>query len=157
MLAFQQQLKLLALVIVFVAGLTGHTVVHAETAGNTGTKDQPSHPVQHRTNWPGVYFGFLPCDDCNGVKTSLALNANNSYILMTHYVGKSLREFTEKGKFTWADNDIIVLTPRKGSTTHHYFVGDDRLVEVDPVSGKHSDTHILRRTDVTSKPPKHLH
>ncbi len=147
-------IKLLPLVF-FMASFAGYN--HAVFAESAPTEDHEAH-AQHPKNFPGIYYGFLPCADCGGVKTTLALNANNTYILMTQNVGKSIREFTEKGKFTWTDQkNVMVLTSRDGKNTHHYYVGDDQLVAVDPATGKHSDTHILNRKDVLAKPPKHLH
>jgi copper homeostasis protein (lipoprotein) len=113
---------------------------------------------QHPENWPGVYIGMLPCADCDRIKTSLALNAKGTYILMTQNVGKSLREYTEKGTFSWADSgNVIILTTREGKVSRRYAVSDDQLTELDPATGKLSDDLILKRRDVTSKPPKHLH
>jgi uncharacterized lipoprotein NlpE involved in copper resistance len=121
-------------------------------------KELDASHAQHSLDWPGVYFGFLPCADCGGIKTSLALNHNNTYILMTQNVGKSIREFTEKGKFTWTDEkNVMLLTSRDGKVSHLYYVGDNKLIEVDPATGKHSSSHILERKDVMAKPPKHLH
>ena len=115
---------------------------------------------QNSLDWPGVYHGFLPCDDCKGVKATLALNKNNSYILITQYVGKSEREFVEKGKFTWDNNsNTIVLTPRDSSTTRQYFVGENMLTQLDNngnrISGKLADRYILRRTDIKESAPSH--
>lgn len=131
----------------------------AETAQKP---DGAAHHAQHHGEWPGVYNGFTPCADCVGVKTSLALNANNTYILITQYAGKSPRDFTEKGKFTWSeDNSKIVLTPRDGSTTRHYLIGENMLIQLDSngnrISGKDADRYVLRRNDVTAQEPKHSH
>jgi uncharacterized lipoprotein NlpE involved in copper resistance len=127
------------------------------------TAEATNHDYHHAANsldWPGVYYGFTPCDDCKGVKTSLALNSNNSYILMTQFVGKSEREFVEKGKFAWSDeSNMIFLTPRNSTITKKYFVGENMLVQLDEngnrISGKLADRYILRRTDLTK--PKSSH
>ncbi|CAG1020719.1 hypothetical protein DOJK_00529 [Patescibacteria group bacterium] len=66
---------------------------------------------QHK-NWSGLYLGFVPCPDCKGVKTTLALNPNGTYQLLTQYVGKSEREIVEKGKFAMdSETKTIILTP----------------------------------------------
>ncbi len=143
----------------FIAIFAGSASAVAES---TQKHDGDTHHAQRAVEWPGVYNGFTPCADCVGVKTSLALNANNTYILMTQYAGKSPREFTEKGKFTWSeDSNKIVLTPRDGSTTRYYLVGENMLIQLDSngnrISGKDADRYILRRTDVTAQEPKHSH
>jgi uncharacterized lipoprotein NlpE involved in copper resistance len=131
--------------------------VFAETAPDI----QDMHHEQASLDWPGLYYGFMPCADCKGVKTTLALNTNNTYVLSAEYVGKSIREFVEKGKFAWSDKkDTIILTPRKGDTTpQQYLVGEDKLVKLDengnPFAGELVERYTLRRKDVTATPQSH--
>lgn len=122
-----------------------------------------SHDAHHNQNnleWPGIYKGFLPCEGCYGIKTSLALNTNNSYILITQYTGKSPRDFVEKGTFTWGDkNNVIVLTPRKGSSAQQYYVGENKLILLDKngnfFSGKNADRYVLRRNEMKEPTESH--
>ena len=157
MRTFRPAIKQILTSFLFVASFLAHQPLFAETAE---TKDHDGHHAQNSLDWPGIYNGFLPCADCMGIKTSLALNKNNSYIMITQFTGKSPRDFVEKGKFTWGDKDnTIVLTSRDGSKTHHYFVGENELIQLDNTgnrfSGKEADRYILRRTDVTAEPPSH--
>lgn len=141
----------------FAAIVSGYGPVFAET---TETTDNNAHHAQTRLDWPGLYYGFTPCADCKGVKTTLALNKNNSYVLITQLVGKSEREFVEKGKFTWGDKDnTIILTPRKGAATKYYLVGENMLTQLDHngdrITDKFAERYVLRRTDVTKPPASH--
>lgn len=127
--------------------------VHAEA---TGKPDNDPHAAHHSLDWPGIYFGFMPCADCPGIKTTLALNKNNSYIRITMYAGKSDREFVEKGKFEWSDKaNTIVLIPKKGGEQHQYLVGDNQLIQLNMegnrITGKLADRYVLRRTDVADE------
>jgi copper homeostasis protein (lipoprotein) len=82
-------------------------------------------------DWPGIYYGFLPCADCKGIKTRLGLNKNGTYVFITQYVGKSEREFYEKGKYTWnPDNNTLTLMPRKDGKIHQWLVGEDVLTQL---------------------------
>ncbi|MDQ5939565.1 MAG: hypothetical protein QG557_513 [Pseudomonadota bacterium] len=132
--------------------LSAQSVVFAQAPSDA----HEAHHEQQSLDWPGIYNGFTPCDDCKGVKTTLALNANNSYILITQYVGKSPRDITEKGKFIFSNQNTIILTPRDSEMTRHYFVDENKLVELDKngvhYSGKDADRYVLRRNDVV-KPP----
>ncbi len=49
----------------------------------------------------GVFYGYAPCKDCNGVKLSLSLKQNSNYLLVTQYAKESSREIYEKGKYTY--------------------------------------------------------
>jgi len=147
MRTFRQPFKQILTFFLFIAVFSGYNSAFSETAENT-------HHAQNSLDWPGVYYGFTPCDDCKGVKTTLALNKNNSYILITQYVGKSEREIVEKGKFTLGnENNTIVLTPRNSSTTRQYLVDENMLIQLDDngnrISGKLADRYILRRKAMT--------
>lgn len=118
------------------------------------------HPEQAKREWSGVYYGMLPCKDCYGIKTTLALNANNSYLKITQNTGKSLRDYVEKGKFNWDDNTHrITLIPRKGDSAQQYLVEKDQLIQLDAngnrITGKDAERYILNRTDM--KNPEETH
>ncbi|MDO9270179.1 MAG: copper resistance protein NlpE [Methylobacter sp.] len=158
MRTFRQQFKQVLTFFIFITIFSGYNPVFAETTAETN--DTEAHHAQNSLDWPGIYNGFIPCDDCKGIKSTLALNKNNSYILITQYVGKSEREIVEKGKFTWGDkNNTIVLTPRNNSTTQQYLIGENMLIQLDNngnrISGKLADRYILRRNDITKSAPSH--
>lgn len=123
--------------------------------------DATAQHAQKNINISGLYLGFYPCDDCQGIRTTLALNKNDTYVYITQYIGKSDREFVEKGKFTIGDNgDKIILTPRKGSTTEQQFlIDDDVLIKLDEdgnrITKDNADRYILKRKDVVSAKGNH--
>jgi len=158
MRTFKQKLKQALTLSLLIAIFSGYGPVFAETE----TRAEDTDHAQHSLDWPGIYNGFTPCADCNGIKTSLALNKNNTYILITQYVGKSPRDFVEKGKFTWGDkSNTIVLTPRNSSATKQYLVGENELIQLDSngerISGDEASRYILRRTEVTAPPAHSTH
>lgn len=144
--------------VVLISMIGVHSPVLAESA--EAQSHDSHHNAQNSLDWPGIYNGFLPCDDCMGLKTSLALNKNGSYVLIYQYTGKSPRDHVEKGKFSWGDkSNTIVLTARDGATTRQYFVGENMLVQLDSKgerpTGKLADRYILRRMDMTDSEPAH--
>lgn len=129
--------------------------VFAESTAVDGKDEHHQHASQ---DWPGIYNGVTPCADCAGVKTTLALNKNGSYMLMTQFLGKSEREFTEKGKFSSGENaNVLVLTPKNGSKSQQYLVEKDALVQLDAngnrFTGKQAERYTLRRTNFTDTAP----
>ncbi len=155
---FRQKFNPIAAFFLFIAFFSSSSPVFSET---TETTNDTQH-TEKSLEWPGIYYGFLPCVDCKGIKTTLALNKNNSYLSITQYVGKSEREFVEKGKFAFGDkSNTIVLTPRKGSATQQYLVGENSLVQLDNkgnrISGELENRYILRRSELegTGSPSSH--
>ncbi len=111
----------------------------------------------------GVFYGFLPCNDCNGIKSTLSLKQNNNYLLVTQPARDSSREFYEKGKYSWDDEKhILVLTPRKESTTRQYLIKDEgTLIQLNSdgtqVPKELTDSYTLRRSDTVKGREVHIH
>jgi uncharacterized lipoprotein NlpE involved in copper resistance len=116
----------------------------------TFAETEADNHAQHNVDWSGVYNGFLPCNDCQGIKSTLALNANNTYILISQFVGKSNREITEKGSFVWNTQDnTLVLTPRKDLPPRYYLMGENDLTVLDDkgnhITGNNAERYILHK------------
>ncbi|MBK8814041.1 MAG: copper resistance protein NlpE N-terminal domain-containing protein [Methylococcaceae bacterium] len=153
MKTFKKIIKFFPAFLLILSIQLGFNPAFAETA------DSP-HTAKN-LNLSGLYLGFYPCDDCHGIRTTLALNKNNTYVMITIYVGKSDREFIEKGKFAIGENgDTVVLTPKKGGTVaHQYLIDDDMLIKLDEdgnrITKDGADRFILKRKDVVKAQEKH--
>jgi uncharacterized lipoprotein NlpE involved in copper resistance len=148
MQTFKKTMKTLLTTLLILVFYLGCAPVSAETADS-----QNAQQSQANLNLSGLFLGFYPCEDCHGIRTTLALNKNNTYVYISIYVGRSDREFVEKGKYEVVDNNTLVLTPRKGSTTtQKYLIEDDMLIKLDEdgerITKDGADGYILKRKDV---------
>jgi len=110
----------------------------------------------------GIFYGFLPCKDCTGIKATLSLKQNNNYLLVTQPAKESSREFYEKGKYSWNDKDqTVVLTPRAGSTTRYYRIENEgTLIQMNDNGTRmvnQSDRYTLKRSDMAKSREVHIH
>ncbi|HCT98820.1 MAG TPA: copper resistance protein NlpE [Methylococcaceae bacterium] len=111
----------------------------------------------------GVYYGFLPCADCLGVKTTLSLKHNTNYLLVTQYTKESAREYFEKGKYDWnEETKTLVLTSNKDGSQRKYLIKDDNaLIQVNSdgsqMKGAPADKYTLLRSDVAKSREVHIH
>lgn len=83
---------------------------------NSRNQDHAEHkkPVDESQKFRGVYYGYLPCKDCAGIKMTLSLKNKQNYLLVTQHAQASSREYYEKGKYTWDDKTgIVTLVSRK--------------------------------------------
>lgn len=127
--------------------------------------DHATHlqPVEKSLEFHGVFYGYLPCKDCDGIKTTLSLKQNNNYLLVTQPAKDSSREFYEKGKYSWNDkNHTAVLTARNESIIRQYFIKDEGtliLLNSDgtPMAKEHTDGYTLRRSDTAKSREVHIH
>lgn len=119
----------------------------ADTNLVAATTDQ--HNASNSIDWAGVYLGTLPCADCEGIKTELTLNQDNTYLLKTSYLGKGDQFFEEKGSFSWNEaGNTITLSGAKNRPSQ-YFVAENKIIQLDmdgnKITGSLSDNYILKK------------
>ena len=90
--------------------------------------DHSKHLNQNQ-KYRGVFYGFLPCKDCEGVKTTLSLKNRNNYLLVTQPSKASAREFFDKGKYVWDEEaKLVTLTSRKKGEVRKYRINDEKTL-----------------------------
>ncbi|MEY8861961.1 copper resistance protein NlpE [Tenacibaculum singaporense] len=65
------------------------------------------HNAKNSLDWNGEYEGVLPCADCEGIKTTIQLNDNGTYVMTTKYLGEGEEE-TVEGNFEWDKTGTVV-------------------------------------------------
>ena len=111
----------------------------------------------------GVFYGYLPCKDCNGIKSTLSLKQNNNYLLVTQPAKESSREYYEKGKYVWDDKkNTVVLTSRSDSNIRQYQIKDEGTLillnsDGSQMKGDQADSYVLRRSDTVKSREVHIH
>ncbi len=120
-------------------------------------------PIEKSLDFHGVFYGFLPCKDCNGIKSTLSLKQKNNYLLVTQPAKESSKEIYEKGKYSWNEETrTVVLTPRDESKPRQYQIKDEGtlvLMNSDgtPMPEKQSESYTLRRSDTVKAREVHIH
>ncbi|MGR8940803.1 MAG: copper resistance protein NlpE [Gammaproteobacteria bacterium] len=122
-----------------------------------------TNPVDKSQEFHGIFYGYLPCSDCAGVKTTLSLKQKNNYLLVTQPARESSREFYERGKYSWDDqNRTVVLTPTKGGTkSRRYRIEDEgTLIQLNDDGTRiadDEDSYTLRSSDTYKSREVHIH
>ena len=128
--------------------------------------DHSAHmaPVEKGQEFHGVFYGFLPCENCNGIKATLSLKQNNLYLLVTQPAKESSKEFYEKGKYTWdEEKHNVILTPRNAdASVKQYFIKDEgTLIQLNndgtPMQADKATSYTLRRSDSANTREVHIH
>jgi heat shock protein HslJ len=84
------------------------------------------------TDWVGTYTGALPCADCEGISTTLILNKDLTYKLLTIYLGKGDKTFESNGNFIWNnEGTIIILLDESNEWKQQYEVVESKLFHLD--------------------------
>lgn len=106
-------------------------------------------------DWDGTYYGILPCADCAGIETVVALNKNLTYTVKRKYMGKGDSINISSGSFTWAKDGGSVSLGNESPSK--YKVGENKIIQLDmngnQITGNLSDKYILTKqtTGITEK------
>lgn len=98
-------------------------------------------------DYAGIYKGLLPCADCEGIETTLQINADKTYQLTTQYLGK--KEAAEKkseGSWSWVTGNIMKLEAEQNGP-NQYFISEGKVFQLDlagnRITGKLADNYSL--------------
>ena len=68
------------------------------------------HNAMNALDYQGVYYGVLPCADCEGIETTITISAA-TYTKEVLYRGKSKAIETEQGSYSWnKEGNTITLS-----------------------------------------------
>lgn len=107
-------------------------------------------------DWPGIYFGTLPCADCEGIETTITIGEDGSYTKKMEYLTNKDGEkvFTDEGMIQWDElgADITLISSLDVSDTPEmYKVGENRLFALDingeRITGDLEEFYILEKQD----------
>lgn len=125
-------------IVAFGACHTKKTASHAEA--------DPAHNSRNSVDWAGTYQGTLPCADCPGIRYTLTLNDDDTYVLKTRYLERGDSVFTESGAFAWDKNGGKITLADRGEK---FQVGENRLFHLDMegnrITGALADHYVLAK------------
>ena len=90
-----------------------------------------SHNAKNSLDYIGNYRGILPCADCQGLDTEIAINENSTFSIKTKYQGKGDKVFVKKGNFTWNKKGTIIILSDVKNAPNQYAVGENTLTQLD--------------------------
>ena len=119
----------------------------AQSSNNVNKKDNSLTSL----DWDGIYSGILPCADCEGIKTQLTLNYDQTYILKTQYIEKDDSVFFESGSFKWNEDGGSITLNNKNQQI--YQVGENVLFHLDK-NGNRITGDLAEKYNLKKKIPK---
>lgn len=111
------------------------TACEKKTESTPTTENKSSQKIDDSTSqsaldWDGTYEGVIPCADCEGIKTELTLNQDNTYTLTEEYIDKNLK-VENQGNITWTDDGNSISLKTKDDEYKRYKVGENILFQLD--------------------------
>ncbi|MEO5787553.1 MAG: copper resistance protein NlpE N-terminal domain-containing protein [Gelidibacter sp.] len=111
------------------------------------TAESTSDNSKTSLDWAGTYEGELPCADCDGIKTVITINQDNTFTIKETYLGKEAKPYETMGTFKWDDKGqkLIFSDPDR----HSYFVGENMLTQLDSdgnkITGAMKSLYVLKK------------
>jgi copper homeostasis protein (lipoprotein) len=121
---------------------------HSLRNETSGTDSE--HTSQNSLDWDGAYRGVLPCDDCEGIQTTVMLGKNADYKIKAKHLRKPDSVFEYSGKFSWSkEGNTIALNGSGNNPPILFFVGENTLTQLDKngnkITGESPDNYILTK------------
>ena len=134
----------------------------ADLRNKNNPSKQMMMPIDENQKFRGVFYGYLPCDDCAGIKMTLSLKDKQNYLLVKQYARSSNKEYYDKGKYEWDEKtNNVTLTSRKDKKIQKYYIkneGELTLLKPDGTKIKgNQDKYTLLRTDKNTSRKIHIH
>lgn len=127
----------------------------SETPALEQPKEETQLPIgdnsQTSLDWPGTYFGVLPCASCEGIETWVTLNSDGTFELRSNYLGlNDARDEIFTGNFEWdPTGSMVQLQGLIGNAPGKYKVGENRIWHLDQdgnrIEGDLADRYILTK------------
>lgn len=119
--------KLFSLIIVATAAFSSLTSCQNQKTVNTQTE---KITPKYENDVYGIYRGTIPCADCEGIKTTIHLETDNTFTTTSEYLGRNVDPFQTSGTFNWDQSGTkIILDDSKSKS--YFLVGEDTLTQLD--------------------------
>src|SRR5690606_19282658 len=101
-------------------GPAGNPVANNAAANGAPPEAMPmqedAHSSRNSLDWAGTYSGILPCADCPGIRTTIALDADGRFERTLAWLESGVAPRTESGTFSWnAAGSAVLLQDAGGS------------------------------------------
>lgn len=129
-------MRILLLSIPFLLLLSCNNTSQTSTAdATTNDSDTLSSPDMHTSeialDWEGRYTGVLPCASCEGIKTTINLNGDQTYLIRETYLGTGEDPIEESGNFTWRKDGRNIELQISNGEKRLFKVGENMLIVLD--------------------------
>lgn len=91
-----------------------------------------AHNSANSLDWQGTYKGTVPCADCEGIETTISIDADSNYVISTQYLGKKKgKGMDKKGRFSWNKEGSVITLEGIKNAPSQYQVGENMLIQLD--------------------------
>lgn len=133
---------------ILLVALVSIALISCNNAKQKKAETPDMHTSEMALDYHGVYEGTLPCADCEGIKTKLTINDDNTFVLNSEYLGEENATFEDKGTY-FIENGEILVTQEEDGEQKYYKLQEGSLAQLDankkPVEGEMAPFYVLTK------------
>ena len=133
---------------ILLVALVSIALISCNNAKQKKAETPDMHTSEMALDFHGVYEGTLPCADCEGIKTKLTINDDNTFVLNSEYLGEENATFEDKGTY-FIENGEILVTQEEDGEQKYYKLQEGSLAQLDankkPVEGEMAPFYVLTK------------
>jgi copper homeostasis protein (lipoprotein) len=96
------------------------------------TEETSTHNAKNSLDWQGTYKAILPCADCEGINTILEINKDQTYTLISTYLGKTpIVSDTITSVFVWKKDGKTIELKNLKNKPNLFMLGENYLLQLD--------------------------
>jgi len=125
----------------------------SQTPGFSDKKSNHQDNSQNSLDWPGIYYGVLPCADCEGIEVYIDLGKGLRFTKKVKYLGKSDELLESSGTFSWSTdgNQITLSGTGEIGSPEKYQVAENKIITLDEegnrITGNLAGRYILGKVN----------
>jgi uncharacterized lipoprotein NlpE involved in copper resistance len=129
-------------------GEDGESLIQTQSAIANGPSSETIE-VMSPGEMTGTYTGVMPCGDCDGIKTSLSLKEDDTFILDREYIGKEATNLQVVGTYNYDDQSQMITLENVADGPSKFLIlnGEIWLLDVNSnrMQGDLADHYVLTK------------
>jgi uncharacterized lipoprotein NlpE involved in copper resistance len=127
-------------------GEDGESLIQKQSAAANGPASETLNTM-NSGEMTGTYSGVLPCGDCDGIKTSLSLKDDDTFILNREYLGSEATNLQVAGNYEYDEQSQMITLENPADGPSKFLMLNGELWQLDKnsnrIEGDLADKYVL--------------
>lgn len=129
-------------------GADGESLIQKQSASANGPASETMNNMSPG-EMTGTYSGMLPCGDCDGIKTSLSLKDDDTFILNREYLGSKAKNLQVAGNYEYDEKSQMITLENSADGPSKFLMVNGDLWQLDKnsnrIEGDFANRYVLSK------------
>lgn len=129
-------------------GEDGESLIQKQSAAANGPASETIKTMSPE-EMTGTYSGVIPCGDCDGIKTSLSLKDDDTFILKREYLGKDATDLQVTGIYEYDEQSQMITLENTADGPSKFLMENGKIWLLDQnsnkIQGELADKYVLTK------------